>query len=474
MAPPLLFAYLKTRQLEELMPIFGNRTLAAMLRDLSLDVRERCQADLVGRLDNGGYEAIAAEWELFVLRQMSLAKSLRLPPRDRPGVPDAIFTPSGLSPVVVEVTALNDQDLEENFADDALGMLFYRAINRLTGRHVGSIDVHTNWPVGADGLPTSGLPPRSQLHKFMQSPEVRQFVRAVASAPTESRGLEHRQGNTTTTVIFRPGAQYSRGSVSGYAARSFNSHNHGRLLRKLRRKVKQLSASNLQLPGVVVLCDANCRMLQEPLQTFQTRESAVHAIFDFISGRPTRSLPGPGQPWIIERGAQQQTTSINAVVVLTIDEQWNHWPINRVQRSLKVSVIKNLGKCKYPLDDSSLQAFVGCLTSSVPPILRMPMNAKHIHPMSDNEGGGSVINQRIRFSKLALQDLLTGRTSYEKFVERHGFIAEHLIRLTERGQSIAGASVVKDENGRDDDWIEFDFSGTDPRHLRHLLERGDN
>jgi hypothetical protein len=45
-------------------------------------------------------------------------------PPDQPGVPDAIFTPSGHSPIVVEVTALNDEDLEERFADDALGMLF--------------------------------------------------------------------------------------------------------------------------------------------------------------------------------------------------------------------------------------------------------------------------------------------------------------------------------------------------------------
>lgn len=454
------------------MPIFGNRTLAAMLRDLPIEVRERCQADLVGRLRNGGYEALAAEWELFVLRQMSLEGSLRLPPRDRPGVPDAIFEPLDLSPVVVEVTALNDQDLEESFADDALGMLFYRAVNRLTGRHVGSMDVHTNWPVGGDGLPAPGLPPRTQLHKFMRSPEVRQFVQAVASAPTESRRLEHRRGDATTVVTFRPGARGSSGPTSGYAARSFNPHNRSRLLRKLRKKVKQLSASNLQLPAVLVLCDADCRMLRESLPTYHARGNAAHAIFDFISGRPTRSVPGPEKPWIIEQGAEQQTTSINAVIVLTIDENWNHWSTNRVERILKASVIQNLGKTKHALARGVLEALIDRLTSKVPPILRSPMNAKQDRRMSDNEGGGAVADHRVKFSMLALQDLLTGRTPHQTFVERHDFIAKHLARLAARGQCIAGARVIKDEMGKDDDWIELDFSGIDPRNLQNLVERG--
>jgi hypothetical protein len=72
---------------------------------------------------------------------------------------------------------------------------------------------------------------------------------------------------------------------------------------------------------------------------------------------------------------------------------------------------------------------------------------------------------------LALQDVLTGRTPYEAFVARHGFVAEHLTRLATRGQCITSARVIKDENGRDDDWIELDFSGTDPRSLRNLVDR---
>jgi hypothetical protein len=451
-------------------PIFSNRTLAAMLRDLSPDARERCQADLVGRLDNGGHNALAAEWELFVLRQMSLNRTLHLPPCDRPGVPDAIFATPGLGSVIVEVTALNDQDLEERFADDALGMLFYRQITRLTGRHVGSIDVHTNWPVGTDGLPVPGLPPRSQLHQFMRSAEVREFVKAVVSAPAESHSLQHRRGSAMTSVTFQPGTRYSRGSTSGYAARSFNLHNQGRLLRKLRKKVKQVSGSDLQLPSVVVMCDADCRMLRDSLPTFQSRGGAAHAIFDFISGRPTRSVPGPGRPWILEHGAEQQTTSINAVIVLTVDEKRDNLS-TRVQRRLKVSVIRNLGSTKHPMADGALDALVHCLTNNVPPILRTPMNARQAPRRPDNDGGGQVAGHRVRLSMLALQDVLTGRTPYEAFVARHGFVAEHLTRLATRGQCITSARVIKDENGRDDDWIELDFSGTDPRSLRNLVDR---
>jgi len=452
-------------------PIFGNRTLAAMLRDLSVEVRKQCQADIVGRLNSGGHTALAAEWELFVLRQLSRDDSLRLPPRDRPGVPDAIFNPSGGRPMVVEVTALNDEELEKRFADDALGMLFYRAINRLTGDPVGSVDVHTSWPIGADGLPQPGLPPRSRMHEFMKTQEVRQFVRTIATAPAESHRLEHRQGNASTIVTFRPGSDISSGSVSGLVARSFNPHNRGRLVRKLRGKAQQLSDADLQLPAVVVLCDADCRMLRETLSTHHDRDTLARAIFDHISGRPARSWPGPHGPWMVERGVKQQTTSINAVVILTVDEKWERLT-NHVDRSVKASVIRNLGAAKFSLDDADLSSLVNRLQNDVPPVLRSPMNAKQKSRFSDNEGGGQVVGNRVKVSMLALQDLLTGRTSHETFVTRHGFIAEHLIRLAEQGHCISSLRVVKDEKGRDDDWVELDFSGIDPRNVKPLVERG--
>lgn len=99
------------------------------------------------------------------------------------------------------------------------------------------------------------------------------------------------------------------------------------------------------------------------------------------------------------------------------------------------------------------------------------MNAKRDHLVSDNEGSATVFGHRVTISMLALQDLLTGRTPFETFVARHRFIAEHLARLAERGQCIADARAFKDERGRDDDRIELDFSGTDPRHIRPLVDR---
>lgn len=454
------------------MPIFSNRSLVSMLGDLPDEIRGRCQADLVGRLSGDGHEALAAEWELFTLRQLAKGGRLCLAPASQPGVPDAIFEPSGLGPLVVEVTALSDRDLEETFADDALGTLFYRAITRVTGRHVGSIDVHTNWPLEPTGLPVPGLPPRSQLHQFMKTPEVRTFIRTVASTPTELHTFEHRVGDATTTAVFRPGAQFASGPTSGYSARRFNPHNRGRLLRKLRKKVKQLASANLRMPSVVILCDADCRMLREPSRSLRSHGgTAVDAIFDFISGKPAIAIPG--SPWMLQQGVRQQTTSISAVVVMSIEEHWNYWAWPRTQRNLKLSVIRNEGQAKHALSDNALEALVNSLARDVPPILRAPMNAKRTHPLSDNEGGGEVTGSRVRLSLLAVQDLLTGRTTHEKFAQRHGFIAEHLVRLASRGQCISGARVIPDEQGNDDDWIELDFSGIDPRDLRRLSNRSD-
>lgn len=372
------------------MPIFSNRTLASMLRGLPPHVRTRCEADLLRRLTSDGHTALAAEWELFSLSQMARGGTLDLAPPDKPGVPDAVFTLAGHSPIVVEVTALNDKDLEERFADDALGMLFYRAINRLTGRPVGALDVHAVWPFGDSGLPTAGLPPRSQLHQFMRRPEVREFVEAVAAAPDQTRTLEHRVGDSVTTVVFRPGAQYSSGSVAGYSARGFNEHNRRRLLKKLWGKSKQLKSSNLLLPSVLILCDADCRMLREQLQQRWSPESAAHAVFDFISGRPTLGLPGPNGPWIIQKGSPQQSTTINAVLILTVEDRWGHFGSER-SRNLKISVVRNEGAARHPLSDGALQALVDALASNVPKIHRTPMNAKKERPWTDHEAVGSCL-----------------------------------------------------------------------------------
>lgn len=453
------------------MPIFSNRTLAEMLLALPEQARARCQADLVGRLTRGGHEALAAEWELFSLSQMARRGSLDLAPPDQPGVPDAIFTPEGHSPIVVEVTALNDQDLEERFADDALGMLFYRAIQRLTGRLVGAFDVHMAWPVGDRGLPTAGLPPRSQLHQFMRREEVREFIAAIAKAHDQTRTLELRVEGALTTVVFRPGARYSSGSAAGYSARSFNKHNRRRLLKKLWGKAKQVKSSSLPLPSVVILCDADCRMLRQQLQRRWSPDSAAHAVFDFISGRPTLRLPGPNGPWIIEKGAPQQSTTINAVVVLTVEDKLGQFGSQR-SRNLKIAVVKNQGIAGHPLADEALQALVNAIATDVPKILRAPMNAKNESIWTDHEGAYVVSGHRVKLSMLAFQDLLTGRTSQADFAKRNDFAAQHIARLIARGHCLSSARVIKDSES-DDDWIEFEFADIDPGNLRRLVEPGE-
>jgi hypothetical protein len=40
------------------------------------------------------------------------------------------------------------------------------------------------------------------LHQFMRRPEVLEFVKAVAATPDQARTLEHRVGDSVTTVLF--------------------------------------------------------------------------------------------------------------------------------------------------------------------------------------------------------------------------------------------------------------------------------
>jgi hypothetical protein len=98
-------------------------------------------------------------------------------------------------------------------------------------------------------------------------------------------------------------------------------------------------------------------MLREQLQQRWSPESAAHAVFDFISGRPTLGLPGPNRPWIIQKGSPQQSTTINAVLILTVEDRWGHFGSER-SRNLKISVVRNEGAARHPLSDEALRALV--------------------------------------------------------------------------------------------------------------------
>jgi hypothetical protein len=235
-------------------------------------------------------------------------------------------------------------------------------------------------------------------------------------------------------------------------------------------KAKQLKSSNLQLPSVLILCDADCRMLREQLQRRWSPESAAHAVFEYISGKPTLGLPGPNGPWIVQKGSPQQTTTINAVLILTVEDHWGHIGSAR-SRTLKISVVRNEGTAKHSLPDEALQALIDALARNVPKIRRTPMNAKNEQRWPDHEGGGELSGNRIKLSMLAFQDLLTGRITQAEFAARNEFAAEHIARLVARGHCLSNARIIKDPES-DDDWIEFDFADIDPRSLRRLVEPG--
>ncbi len=452
------------------MPIFSNRTLAAMVADLPRDIRAACLADIQGRLESGAYTALAAEWELLVLRQLAVKERLKLAPKTS-GVrlPDAIFEASNGERAVVEVTTLSDEELENRFPIDSLGMLFYSRLKKLRTEHLGSFNVATIAEVRANGLPNLALPERKDMHKFMSSKEVKSFISAIAQAPTETRFFEYVVGASKTTVTFKPGAEFSYSSAAGYSARGYNDHNNGRLLKKLGKKVSQISASRLALPGIVVLCDADCRMLRDTKRASWEKEGTFESIAQYIQGRPEVRYGAHG-PWV-QRGVPQQTTSLNAVLVLSIEET-PYSQSQPIRRRLTGKLLENSANVKFSLSRESVDEFLHCF-DQVPRIQRTPMNAKHISPYSDNTGGGSMSGNRIRLSLLCVQDLLAGKLSVEQFVAQNDFLAKQIRREVDMGRCISAATVVPSTDDEDDDWIEFDFSGIDPRNLVHLLDSGE-
>lgn len=436
-----------------------------MVAELSSEARAAYERDILGRIDAGGTAAVAAEWELLVVSQLAKTGALRIVPatfgRSRP---DAIFACRATNErAVVEVTAISDEEIQDRYPADTFAQLFYTRLRKLRDEHVGSFDVNIGSCSSADGQPELALPSRKNLDAFFASPEVRRYLRAIAASPDAARTFIYEHKQVHTAVVFKPGAQFSYTSGSAYSVRMFNNFTEARLLRRIRMKARQVNASGLCLPSILVICDNDCHILRHHKTAPWERKGTLQSISTHIQGRPSVSYGGP---WI-ERGAPQQTTAINAVFTLWVDEH-RHWP-NGVTRALAGAFVPNDRKVKYTLSSQAMASFASILEGA-PAFLRTPANARNANRWPEHFGGWAVSGSKLRLSKLAVQDLLTGKLSYEEFAAAHEFPIQQLQRLTAEGLSLKSIEVI-DTPDVDDDWLELDFSANDPRSLGSFVDR---
>lgn len=110
-----------------------------MLKQLPGDLGKECANDLLGRIGAGGAKGVAAQWELLVLYALAKSDQLELlPKREGSRRPDAVFRCAATGQkTLVEVTAMSDEYLEDQYPDRDLPHLLYKALLRLIKKHIG-------------------------------------------------------------------------------------------------------------------------------------------------------------------------------------------------------------------------------------------------------------------------------------------------------------------------------------------------
>jgi len=444
------------------MPIFSNRSIAQMLGHIEPVIGQTRSHDLRSRLQKSDAGAIAAEWEIAAIHCLGQEGKIRAnPSRDRVGDVDLIYTSHNVpGEVAVEITAISDDSLHERNPVYA----FYDEIRRLTVKHQihrhGGIRTQIGDVKDGQG-PILGVPLRRDFGAFFSSLEFREFFKQIRGEPGKRHEFRFTARGAASALIYEPGRATGGGGHLLHTVLVDPIRNP--ITTRLKAKDRQIRNSELQLPAVVIFCDANCHALSTRVHNAGTVK--VEDIVDlFLAGR-THIEQGP---WTIQKGESPRSRRINAVVLWSLHEEWNTYLRGPEARKARAHVIPNRGQTHHTLHQDLMKEIAGA-ARHLPPIVRMPLNALRTYRRPPFYGGyymtpGGDHVLTIKLSLLGIQQVLTGEIEFAEFTADHSEVFAAIKRVTAQGAMLSDVRIEHAPDS-DDDWIEFVFDRMVPDRL---------
>jgi hypothetical protein len=435
------------------MGLLSNRHLAAMTHQLAASMGQTWFSDTCGRLILKDSSAVAAQWEVLILHALSQAGTVRSTP-DIQGrtKPDAIFLPDGeTQPVVVEITALSDEDQHGVAAVET----FWAELRRVTAKRgllqLGAFSVNIARREGSMEL---ALPVAHKIAELFKSPLFTTFFSEIRNQPLHAHELTFEIDGDRSTVGFRPGAQFSSGT--GPMAAEIESVGDNIIVKRLLSKASQVKKSGLEMPAIVFLADNGCRALSRHGVSPWNPVTYPNIIDQFLNGPGSRHhfLTPPTQR------SSKRTTSLNAVYVIRVSNSGG----------LECDVTVNSTKRKQALPDTLAGAVERGLRT-IPTPLTTPANACRELKFPAKFGDYQMSGNRVKMSLLTLQGLLTGRISQADFAKDHPDLVRKLRGDESTGLAFSSVNIEFDENDNDD-WVVFELGRSSPAGLAELLSSG--
>ena len=426
------------------MPILSNRSIVSMMDHLVSVLGPERREGWRSRLDSGVESAIAAEWEIAALYCLSKRGNIETAPvQENVGDLEVIYTSRATGVhVAVEVTAVSDKSFYQANPTQAFSQAILDATFKYNIHKIGAIRYQIGNVPGPRG-PILGLPPIKELPKFFHTPDFKKFIATIRKQPTQAHHLAFEFNKATSRLHFEPGPPIGGGTHVAHNL-LFDPHKNP-ITSRLDAKDDQIARAKVDLPAVVVLCDADCNALHATSRSFDATP-----VLDVIN---------------IYLNVRRQSRRINGVSVWPVLNE-HDWRSGQPPRHFVVPKhVRTAAETYFPLDVATL-IDISESSSHLPPIVRTPVNAKQKSKWPFHFSGVSITGRnpmRIRMSLLSLQYLLSGQIPADKFVQNNPELMRQFKSATDRGFIISSMTVVPSPD-QDDDWLDVEMTQSAPSH----------
>lgn len=425
--------------------VFSRRAMQARINDLAKTLSPTQLMAIINRLNAPDSTRLHVMWELVILHGLSQAGHLKheqaLPNGRCPDISWIIHKQDGNALTIIgDITTISDDGLDAQnplkFIKDEISRLAPKF-----GLRPGNfwIDVRgeTIGPRHKSKMRLM-LPEKSDMGSFIKT-ELEPWFYSIRESSKIKLKFEHTENKINLKIIYDPNWENGGGNHTSYTVATSKSINP--LFSALKSKVKQLNGAPSDSLRIIIACDGGCDLIRRGNRgkshyTYSAREVAE----DFL----------------------RQNTSIDAVLIATIDEQ--HHPFGmppKYQMSYELICPPILARSTLATNETiqSLTKALHVALSHLPRPLRPAYHSASLLKTPgvgyDKLGNYSMQGNKITISSRGLLRLLAGDISTEEFIRAHGWDeqqnhANPFARNLKEGFMISKLDVTGDIDSDDD------------------------
>lgn len=423
------------------MPIFARRRLQMMLDELGAAIPQRKANDLLARLEHRRTaSALAAEFELALLWAIKQVAHMQVEPQIPGAKPDALSNDLFASgPVLIEITAVSDDTFSGRADMDRAANIIVQFANRI--RKNAGKNLYFEFFEAKSRERTRH---RRVTKDFALTSELEATLRAWLSSPSwpnpEAIRLTDRQIDVMVRwrdfvlPLFRT---FSSMPAVAYAVEE------NPVFKALKRKERQLSGAPRSILRCIFLADAGCEMLRNLRPMGAMEVSGDQVIRHFLA-----------------------RSSVDVVCVFSPHR--NHYTFSHALSSLNWA-IQPYDRRNVNVDAEYKRVAELAVALPRPHLEGYQARQWHRQGMFDPQKHGQYLGTKmiskmgdeltIKISARAVQDLLAGRITFEKF--RHFALGDHRPNVFDHqlnlGRTFHSARIEKAGIDEDDDYLVFEL-----------------